>query len=204
MVCLAPGPSRLPILPPPPLAPPLRHARIGILLCTLQLLPPSPLPFLLLILSFFFFYLSACLYFPPSMLNSVAQEPQDLTSSLFLLFFPQISSCWKKRTRGLMPGRSFLFVGFLKMFVSPTLFYMRTVWLLALVMGKRVRKMNFLSHSLEVVVVLSLIYCLRVCRLCTGKKKYCQLGCLLFWRHGVARVPVWFIFCPWLGILFQW
>lgn len=47
-------------------------------------------------------------------------------------------------------------------------------------MGKRVRKMNFLSHSLEVVIVLSLIYCLRVCRLCTEKKNIASWGVCYF------------------------
>lgn len=202
MVCLAPGPSRLPILPPPPLAPPLRHARIGILLCTLQLLPPSPLPFLLLIL--FFFYLSACLYFPPSMLNSVAQEPQDLTFLTFSSVLPANLFLLKETHAWSYARQVFLVCWIFKNVCFPHFILHANSLTVGTSYGKESQEneFSFTQFRSSNCVIINLLFA-SVSAL-YRKKKYCQLGCLLFWRRGVARVPVWSIFCPWLGILFQW
>lgn len=159
MVCLAPGPSRLPILPP--LAPPLRHARIGILLLrTLQLLPP-PSPF---------FYCCCCfspLIFLPVFIFPISVEQcstRATTKTSFSSSVPPANfSLFERKTRVdlCQAVLSCLLDIFKCLVVFPTLFYVqRTAWLLAWILGDRVRKMNlsFMQFRSSSCVIINLLF----------------------------------------------
>lgn len=155
MVCLAPGPSRLPILPP--LAPPLRHARIGILLLrTLQLLPPS----------FIVVVVFSPLIFLPVFIFPISVEQcstRATTKTSFSSSVPPASfSLFERKTRVdlCQAVLSCLLDIFNCLVVFPTLFYLRTAWLLAWILGDRVRKMNlsFMQFRSSSCVIINLLF----------------------------------------------
>lgn len=201
MVCLAPGPSRLPILPP--LAPPLRHARIGILLLrTLQLLPPSSSLFLLLLLFPPLIFLPVFIF--PISVEQCSTRATTKTSFSFSVL-PANFSLFERKTRVdlCQAVLSCLLDIFNCLVVFSTLFYVRTAWLLAWILGDRVRKMNlsFMQFRSSSCVIINLLFA-SVSAL--YRKRYIASWGVCCFGDMVLHVYLCdflIFFCPWLGIL---
>lgn len=139
---------------------------------------------------FFFFYLSACLYFPPSMLNSVAQEPQDLTFLTFSSVLPANLFLLKETHAWSYARQVFLVCWIFKNVCFPHFILHANSLTVGTSYGKESQEneFSFTQFRSSNCVIINLLFA-SVSAL-YRKKKYCQLGCLLFWRRGVARVPV--------------